>query len=199
MKSSTNDSKDQPVILFASQKDWAKWLDKNHANSPGVWVRLAKKASALKSVNYAEALEVALWYGWIDGQKKSYDADSSLQKFTPRRPKSIWSKINREKAEALINAGKMKPAGLQAIEKAKQDGRWDAAYDSQSKATVPEDFQVELDKNKRAKEFFATLKSVNRYAILFRIQTAKKAETRARRIQQFIEMLERNETIHPQS
>ncbi len=186
-------------MLFASQKDWAKWLDKNHANSSGVWVRLAKKASELKSVNYAEALEVALCYGWIDGQKKSYDADSSLQKFTPRRPKSIWSKINRGKAEVLIKAGKMKPAGLQAIEKAKQDGRWDAAYDSQSKATVPEDFQVELDKNKKAKEFFATLKSVNRYAILFRIQTAKKAETRAKRIQQFIEMLERNETIHPQS
>ena len=199
MKAPDDKSKDQPVMLFASQKDWEKWLSKNHSIASGVWVRLAKKASALKSVNYAEALEVALCYGWIDGQKKSYDADSSLQKFTPRRPKSIWSKINREKAEVLITAGKMKPAGLLAIEKAKQDGRWDAAYDSQSKATVPEDFQMELDKNKKAKEFFATLKSVNRYAILFRIQTAKKAETRARRIQQFIEMLERNETIHPQS
>ena len=187
------------MMLFASQKDWAKWLGKNHAASSGIWMRLAKKASTLKSANYAEALEVALCYGWIDGQKKSYDADSSLQKFTPRRPKSIWSKINREKAEALIAAGKMKPAGLRAIEAAKQDGLWDAAYDSQSKATVPEDFQVELDKNKTARDFFATLKSVNRYAILFRIQTAKKAETRTKRIQQFIEMLERNETIHPQS
>ncbi len=186
-------------MLFVSQKDWAKWLDKNHATSSGVWVRLAKKASALTSVNYAEALDVALCYGWIDGQKKSYDADSSLQKFTPRRPKSIWSKINREKADALIAAARMKPAGLQAIEKAKEDGRWDAAYDSQSKATVPNDFQVELDAHPKAKEFFATLKSVNRYAILFRIQTAKKAETRAKRIQQFIEMLERSETIHPQS
>jgi len=199
MKPSADKSKDQPVLLFTSQKDWAKWLDKNHANSSGIWMRLAKKASELKSVNYAEALDVALCYGWIDGQKKSYDEESWLQKFTPRGAKSIWSKINREKAEALIATGKMKPAGLQAIEKAKLDGRWDAAYDSQSKATVPEDFQVELDKNKKAKDFFATLKSVNRYAILFRIQTAKKAETRAKRIQQFIQMLERNETIHPQS
>lgn len=199
MKVSINNSKDQPIILFANQKDWAKWLDKNHANSSGIWMRLAKKAAALESVSYADALDVALCYGWIDGQKKTYDADSWLQKFTPRGAKSIWSKINREKAESLIQAGKMNAAGLLAIEKAKQDGRWEAAYDSQSKASVPEDFQLELDRNLKAKEFFASLKSVNRYAILFRIQTAKKAETRAKRIQQFIEMLERNETIHPQT
>lgn len=186
-------------MLFASQKDWAKWLDKNHANSSGLWLRLAKKASELKSVSYAEALDVALCYGWIDGQKKSFDETSWLQKFTPRGVKSIWSKINREKAEALIKAETMKPAGLQAIEKAKQDGRWDAAYDSQSKATISEDFQAELDRNPKAKDFFAKLNSANRYAILWRIQTAKKAETRARRIQQFIEMLERSETIHPQA
>lgn len=186
-------------MLFTSQKDWAKWLDKNHACSAGLWLRLAKKASELKSVTYAEALDVALCYGWIDGQKKSYDEESWLQKFTPRGAKSIWSKINREKAESLIQAGTMKPAGLQAIEKAKQDGRWEAAYDSQSKASVPEDFQAELDRNPKAKEFFAKLNSANRYAILWRIQTAKKAETRARRINQFIEMLERNETIHPQA
>ncbi len=197
MKTSADKSKDQPVMLFASQKDWAKWLDKNHAASSGIWMRLAKKAAELQSVNYAEALDVALCYGWIDGQKKSHDADSWLQKFTPRGTKSIWSKINREKAEALIKAGKMKPAGLLAIEKAKQDGRWEAAYDSQSKATVPEDFQAELDGNPKAKEFFAALNSVNRYAILFRIQTAKKAETRGKRIHQFIQMLEKGEKIHP--
>ncbi|MFN0107777.1 MAG: YdeI/OmpD-associated family protein [Blastocatellia bacterium] len=197
MKPSTDKSKDQPVMLFASQKDWAKWLDKNHAASSGIWMRLAKKAADLKSVNYAEALDVALCYGWIDGQKKSYDVDSWLQKFTPRGAKSVWSKINRAKADELIAAGKMKTAGLQAIEKAKQDGRWEAAYDSQSKATVPDDFQVELDGNPKAKKFFATLNSVNRYAILFRIQTAKKAETRAKRIQLFIQMLEKGEKIHP--
>ncbi|MGH9802318.1 MAG: YdeI/OmpD-associated family protein, partial [Blastocatellia bacterium] len=161
-----------------------------------IWMRLAKKASELKSANYAEALDVALCYGWIDGQKKSYDADSWLQKFTPRGAKSIWSKINREKAQELIEAGRMKPAGLKTIESAKQDGRWEAAYDSQSKATVPDDFQAELDRSPKAKSFFATLNSVNRYAILFRIQTAKKAETRAKRIQQFIQMLEKNEKIH---
>ncbi len=197
MKVSTNNSKDQPIILFPNQKDWAKWLDKHHATSTGIWMRLAKKAAALESVSYADALDVALCYGWIDGQKKSYDADSWLQKFTPRGAKSIWSKINREKAKSLIAAGMMKPAGLLAIEKAKQDGRWEAAYDSQSKASVPDDFQAELNRHPKANEFFATLNSANRYAILFRIHTAKKKETRARRIQQFIEMLERGEKLHP--
>lgn len=197
MKSPADKSKVQSVMLFASQKDWAKWLDKNHAASSGIWMRLAKKTAELKSVNYAEALDVALCYGWIDGQKKSYDADSWLQKFTPRGAKSVWSKINRGKAEELIAAGKMTPAGLLAIEKAKQDGRWEAAYDSQSKAAVPEDFQSELEGNPKAKEFFVSLNSANRYAILFRIQTAKKAETRGKRIQQFIQMLEKGEKIHP--
>jgi uncharacterized protein YdeI (YjbR/CyaY-like superfamily) len=175
-----------PIMLFQHPKDWAAWLDKNQATSSGLWLRLAKKASGLESASYAEALEVALCYGWIDGQKKSYDETSWLQKFTPRGVKSIWSKINREKAQALIQSGQMKPAGLQAIEAAQQDGRWDAAYDSASNATVPSDFQIELDKNALAKAFFATLDRTNRYAILFRIQTAKKAETRAKRIQQFI-------------
>lgn len=197
MKPSTDNSKDQPVVLFASQKDWAAWLNKNHAASSGLWLRLAKKAAALQSLTYAEALDVALCYGWIDGQKKSFDQESWLQKFTPRGAKSIWSKINREKVEALIKAGKMKPAGLQAIEKAKQDGRWEAAYDSQSKATVPDDFQAELDRNPEAKAFFATLNKANRYALLFRIQTAKKAEIRAKRIIQFIEMLEKQKSFHP--
>jgi uncharacterized protein YdeI (YjbR/CyaY-like superfamily) len=197
VKSKRNTAGDIPVLLFKRAKDWSSWLDKNYATSSGVWLRLAKKESDLMSTSYAEAIEVALCYGWIDGQKKSYDEQSWLQKFTPRGAKSIWSKINREKAEKLIESGQIKPAGLQAIERAKQDGRWDAAYDSQSSAKVPSDLQAELDRHPKAKAFFATLNSVNRYAILFRIQTARKAETRARRIQQFIQMLERNETIYP--
>jgi uncharacterized protein YdeI (YjbR/CyaY-like superfamily) len=185
-----------PVILFATPKDWEAWLKANHAESSGLWLRLAKKNSGMESVNYAEALDVALCYGWIDGQSKSYDEATWLQKFTPRGKKSIWSKINREKVAALIKSKRMKAAGLKAVESAKQDGRWDAAYDSPSKATVPEDFQAALDQNAKAKAFFATLTGANRYAILFRIQTAKKAETREKRIRQFIEMLEKHETIH---
>jgi uncharacterized protein YdeI (YjbR/CyaY-like superfamily) len=162
-----------------------------------VWVRLAKKGSPITSTDYQQTLEVALCYGWIDGQKKSYDETSWLQKFTPRRPKSIWSKINREKAQALIDNGQMKPAGMCAIEAAQQDGRWEAAYEPQSKATVPEDLQAALDANAKAKAFFETLNSANRYAILFRIHQTKKAETRAKRINDFIGMLERHEKIYP--
>jgi uncharacterized protein YdeI (YjbR/CyaY-like superfamily) len=186
-----------PVLLFESQADWAAWLDAHHAESPGLWLRLAKKASGIPSVNYDQALEAALCYGWIDGQKKSYDETSWLQKFTRRGPKSIWSKINREKATRLIESGQMKPAGLEAVERAKQDGRWDAAYDSSSSASVPSDLQAALDGNAEARAFFATLNSANRYAILFRIQTAKRAETRAKRIQEFIGMLERHEKLYP--
>lgn len=197
MKSPQNTGNDLPVLLFEHQKSWAAWLDKNHATSSGVWLRLAKKASGIMSVSYDEALEVALCYGWIDGQKKSDDESAWLQKFTPRGAKSIWSKVNREKAQKLIASGQMKPAGLQAVERARQDGRWDAAYDSPSRATVPADFQAELDRNAQAKAFFGTLNGSNRYAILFRIQTARKAETRARRIQEFIRMLEQHEKLHP--
>ncbi|GIK38195.1 MAG: hypothetical protein BroJett011_20280 [Chloroflexota bacterium] len=197
MKSLSNPPNDLPIILFEQQKDWADWLDRHHTESAGIWLRLAKKASGVQSISYDEAVEVALGYGWIDGQKKSYDDISWLQKFTPRGAKSIWSKINREKAERLIASGHMKPAGLQAVEAAKRDGRWEAAYDSQSRATVPDDFQAALDKHAEAKVFFATLNSANRYAILWRIQTAKKAETRARRIQQFIEMLKKGEKLYP--
>ena len=197
MNPTRNTGKDLPVLLFEQQHDWAVWLDEHHGTSPGLWLRLAKKASGLQSVSYDEALEVALCYGWIDGQKKSYDDASWLQKFTPRGPKSIWSKINRAKAEALIASGRMQPAGLKAVESAKQDGRWDAAYDSPRSATVPDDFQAALDQNAKAKAFFATLNSTNRYAILFRIQTAKKAETRAKRIQEFIRMLEQHEKLYP--
>ena len=196
MKASKSTDHEIPTLLFPKQKDWADWLRKNHAKSSGVWLRLAKKNSGSQSVSYAEALEIALCYGWIDGQKKPYDELFWLQKFTPRGVKSIWSKINKAKAGELIKSGRMKPAGLNAVERAKQDGRWDAAYDSPSVSTVPADFQARLNKSAKARAFFATLNSANRYAILFRIQTAKKAETRARKIEQFIEMLERKEKLH---
>jgi len=188
---------DLPTLPFVTKNKWASWLAKQHDKSVGVWLKLAKKDSSIPSVTYDEALEAALCYGWIDGQKKGFDDKYWLQKFTPRGPKSIWSKINTVKAEKLIASGEMKPAGLKAIELAKQDGRWEAAYESQKNISVPEDFESELNQNKKAKAFFATLNSVNRYAILFRIQTAKKAETRVRRIQQFVEMLERGEKLYP--
>jgi len=159
-------------------------------------LKLAKKDSGISSVTYDEAVGVALCYGWIDGQKKGFDDKYWLQKFTPRGQKSIWSKINTVKAEKLIESGEMKPAGLKAIEAAKKDGRWEQAYESQKTISIPEDFQAALDKNKKAKAFFVTLKSAERYSFLFRIQTAKKPETRKKRIQQYIEMLEKNEKIH---
>lgn len=188
---------DLPILLFEKPGDWAAWLEEHRATAPGLWLRLAKKAADLQSISYAEALEVALCYGWIDGLKKSYDDSSWLQKFTPRGKKSLWSKINREKAEALIKSGQMKPSGLQEIERARQDGRWEAAYDSPKNATVPEDFQAELERNPKAKAFFESLNNTNRYAVLWRIQTATKAETRTKRMQQLLAMLERNEKIHP--
>jgi len=189
-------SVDLSILPFANRKKWADWLAKQHDKSPGVWMKLAKRDSGIASVTYEEALDVALCYGWIDGQKKGFDEKYWLQKFTPRGPKSIWSKINTEKVERLIKSGEMQPAGLKAIEAAKKDGRWDAAYASQKNISIPEDFQAALEKNKKAKDFFATLKSSERYSFLFRIQTAKKAETRTKRIQQFIEMLEKNEKFH---
>ncbi|SDY44010.1 Uncharacterized conserved protein YdeI, YjbR/CyaY-like superfamily, DUF1801 family [Collimonas sp. OK242] len=186
-----------PIQLFDRQKDWAAWLKKNHDKSPGVWLRLAKKSSDRTSVSYPEALESALCFGWIDGQKKSDDDDFWLQKFTPRSVKSIWSRINRDNALKLIESGRMMPSGLKEIERARNDGRWDAAYDSASASTVPADFQAALDASPRAQTFFASLNSSNRYAVLFRIQTAKKAETRAKRIQDYTRMLERHEKFHP--
>ncbi len=185
-----------PILPFASQSKWADWLAKQYDKSAGVWLKLAKKDSGISSVTLAEALDIALCYGWIDGQRLSFDEKYYLQKYTPRRPKSIWSKINVEKVEHLIASGQMKPAGLKAIEAAKADGRWAQAYDSQKNISVPEDFQAALKKNKKASSFFATLKSGERYSFLFRIHTAKKAETREKRIQQFIEMLEKNEKFH---
>jgi uncharacterized protein YdeI (YjbR/CyaY-like superfamily) len=187
----------QSILLFRRQKDWQDWLDDNHATSSGVWLRMAKKGSAVQSVSYGEALEAALCYGWIDAQKKGESEQAWLQRFTPRRTKSIWSKVNREKAAALIKAGRMQPAGLEQIARAKRDGRWVAAYDSPANAEVPDDLQAALDRNAQAQAFFLSLDRANRYAILWRIQTVKKAETRARRIRQFIEMLERHEKVHP--
>ena len=192
-----SESSELLILPFASQSKWADWIAKQHDKSAGVWLKLAKKDSGISSVTYTEALEVALCYGWIDGQKNSFDEKYFLQKFTPRRPKSIWSKINVEKVERLIASGQMKPAGLKAIEAAKADGRWEQAYASQKNISVPEDFQSALDRNKKAKSFFETLNSANRYSFLFRIETAKKAETRARRIQELVEMLEKNEKFHP--
>jgi len=186
---------DLPILPFESQQKFADWLAKHHNQSDGVWLKLAKKGSDLPSVTYDEAVETALCYGWIDGQKQGFDEKFWLQKFTPRRSKSIWSKINREKAEKLIASGRMQPAGLAAAELAKQDGRWQAAYDSQKTITVPDDFQAELDKNPKAKAFFETLTSAKRYSFLFRIQTAKKPQIREKRIRQFVEMLERSESF----
>jgi uncharacterized protein YdeI (YjbR/CyaY-like superfamily) len=192
----TNTPDGFPVRLFKSKQDWAAWLEKNHRKSAGLWLRMAKKGSQLRSVSYQEALEVALCYGWIDGQKRPESEHAWLQKFLSRSSRSIWSKINRAKALALIASGEMNPSGLDAIENAKTNGRWDAAYDSPSGATVPSDFQAALDANPKATAFFKTLDRANRYAILWRIQTVKKAETRARKIEQFVGMLARKEKIH---
>ncbi|MFI4957624.1 MAG: YdeI family protein [Lysobacterales bacterium] len=176
---------------------WAAWLAKNHRASEGIWLRLAKKSADTSSVTYTEAIDVALCYGWIDGQKQADNEHFWLQRFTPRSARSIWSKINRDKATKLMANGQMKEAGLKEIERAKNDGRWDAAYDSARTAEVPIDFQAALDRNPKAKAFFATLNSSNRYAILFRIHTAKKIETRESRIQKFVQMLENHEKLHP--
>lgn len=186
-----------PVRLFKSKQDWAAWLAKNHRTGAGLWLRLAKKDSPLQSVSYKEALEVALCHGWIDAQKRPESDQAWRQKFLPRSTRSIWSKINREKALALIASGEMKAAGIEAIENAKKNGLWETAYDSPSAASVPDDFQSALDASPRAAAFFAVLDRANRYAVLWRIQTAKKAETRARKIEQFIAMLEREEKLHP--
>jgi uncharacterized protein YdeI (YjbR/CyaY-like superfamily) len=197
MSSPTTPGDGLPVMLFETQADFEAWLDEHHASASGAWLRLAKKASGLRSLSYDEAVEAGLCFGWIDGQKKGYDERSWLQRFTPRGPQSIWSKVNRAKAEALIAAGRVRPAGLAAVERARQTGRWDAAYDPASTATVPEDLQAALDASERANAFFKTLSGANRYALLFRIQTAKKPETRARRIREFIDMLEGGEKLYP--
>jgi uncharacterized protein YdeI (YjbR/CyaY-like superfamily) len=184
-----------PTLPFESKKKWAGWLAKQHDKSAGAWIKLARKGSEIPSVTYKEAVEVALCYGWIDGQAGSFDDKYWLVKFTPRRPKSIWSQINTKRVEQLISSGEMKPSGLKAVEAAKQDGRWAAAYGSQKNIAVPADFQSALNKNKKAKAFFESLTGSRRYMFLFRIETAKKTETRERRIRQFVEMLEKEETF----
>ena len=186
-----------PILTFTTQSDWEAWLGAHGGEAAGAWLRIAKKEADQPTVTYAEALESALCHGWIDGQKKAESEHYWLQRFTPRTARSIWSQVNKAKAEALLAAGRMRPAGLREIERARQDGRWDRAYAPAGKATVPDDLQQALDAHPQAKAFFATLNSQNRYAILFRIQHVKKAETRARKIAQYVEMLERGETLHP--
>ena len=186
-----------PILTFPEQGAWEAWLRQHFSDAEGVWLKIAKKGAGVMTVNYDEALEVALCFGWIDSQISAYDRQYYLHKFSLRRPKSKWSKVNREKAEALIAAGRMQPAGLKQVELARADGRWEAAYDPQSQIEVPEDLQRELDLNPPAKAFFSSLNAVNRYAILHRIQDAKKPETRLARIRKFVEMLSRKEKIYP--
>ncbi len=184
-----------PITAFATREAWADWLEEHHAASPGVWLKIAKKGAIEASVTQAEAVEVALCFGWIDSQKSALDESFSLQRFTPRRARSLWSRINRDKAQELIARGEMRPAGLREIERAKADGRWESAYEPQRTATVPEDLQAALDHNEAARASFATLSGANRYAILHRIHTAKRPETRARRIAQFVAMLAEGKTL----
>lgn len=200
MENKTNVSKtnqnDLQIILFGRSKEWEDWLEQNHADTKGIWLRLSKKNSGISSVTYSEALEVALCYGWIDGQAKKYDEHSYLQKFTPRRPQSIWSKRNIEHIKRLIKEGKMKLSGLKEAEKAKADGRWERAYDSPGNMVLPEDFLRELSKSKKAEAFFESLSKTNKYSIAWRLQTAKKPETREKRMKAILEMLERGEKFH---
>ena len=185
-----------PIIAFESIEAWARWLTENHATSKGVWLKLRKKASVQESVTYAEALDTALCYGWIDGQKKPYDESFWLQRFTRRRLNSKWSKKNTEHAARLIKTRKMKSAGLAEVKAAKNDGRWELAYDSQSNATIPEDFLRELKKDNKALEFFKTLNKTNLYSIAYRLQTAKKPETRVKRMNVILEMMKSGKKFH---
>jgi len=185
-----------PIIEFKTTEKFETWLEKNQENSNGLWLKIFKKDSGIKTISYAEALDVALCYGWIDGQKNTFDELAYLQKFCPRREKSIWSKINIGHVERLIEAGRMKPAGLKAIDKAKANGNWEKAYDSPSKMTIPEDFLKELRKNKKAEAFYKGLNKTNLFSIGFRLQTAKKQETREKRMKEIIEMLARGEKFH---
>lgn len=188
---------DLPVVPFATTDELEAWLDEHHARAPGVAIKLAKKGSGIPSVTHDEAVKVALCFGWIDGQAKSLDDTWWVQRFTPRRARSKWSKRNCGFATELIESGKMRAAGRAEIERAKADGRWEAAYDSPANATVPDDLQAELDRHPTAKEFWATLDGANRYAVLYRVQDAKKPETRARRIAQLVAMLDEQKKLHP--
>ncbi|HEX3173688.1 MAG TPA: YdeI/OmpD-associated family protein [Solirubrobacterales bacterium] len=185
-----------PIVLFASPAELEAWLEASHSDSPGLWLKIAKKGSGVESVSYAQALELALCFGWIDSQKRAFDERCFLQRFTPRRPRGKWSRINRDAAERLIAAGRMRPAGLAEVEAAKADGRWAAAYAGQRTAQVPDDLRRELEANPAARDFFDGLDSTNRYAIVYRLNDAKKPETRERRLRKFVAMLERGEKIH---
>ena len=187
---------DLQIISFKSPKEWAGWLAKNHSKSNGIWLKFFKKNSGIASISHSEALDEALCYGWIDGQIKKYDQTSWLHKFTPRRLKSIWSKRNIEHINRLIGAGKMKPSGFREVEMAKTDGRWERAYDSPGAMQVPEDFLKELSRNKKAKAFFETLNKANIYSITWRLQTAKKPETREKRMKAIIKMLTQGKKFH---
>lgn len=187
---------DLQIIPFSSPSEWELWLEQNHAVSTGIWLQIFKKDSGIASVNYAQALDVALCYGWIDGQLKSIDDLSYMQRFTPRRPKSIWSKRNIEHIARLIKEGRMKPAGLKEAEAAKADGRWEVAYDGQASMSLPADFLEQLSKNKKALAFYESLNKASKYAVAWRIQTAKRAETRKKRMKEILEMLSREEKFH---
>lgn len=191
-----SDKRDRAVLSLVSPRAWESWLSKHHATSSGVWLKIVKKNSKMKGPSYEEALDAALCFGWIDGQKDVFDGDYWLQRFTPRTPRSKWSRINVEKAVRLTKQGRMRTAGLIQINEAKADGRWDAAYEPQGAASVPDDLRRALDKNRKARAFFESLDGRNRYAILYRIQDAKKPETRARRIQTYVAMLNEGRKIH---
>lgn len=187
-----------PILSFKNIESFEKWLAKNHLKTEGIWMKIAKVKSGITSINYAEALDTALCYGWIDGLRRSLDADYFVQKFTPRRANSIWSVVNKKKVAALIKEGKMKDAGKAAIKQAKTNGRWNDAYDSQRTIAVPAGLQQALEENQKAKTFFSKLSSQNRYAILFRLNQLKREETKEKRIKEYVNMLERHETIYPQ-
>jgi uncharacterized protein YdeI (YjbR/CyaY-like superfamily) len=188
---------EEPQIAFASAATWHEWLEAEHDRATGVWLRIAKKGAAEPTISYADALDGALCFGWIDAQTRSLDESYWLKRFTPRRPGSKWSKINTEKAEALLAAGRMQPAGLREVDSARADGRWAAAYAGQRTIEVPDDLRLALAANPGAAAFFATISSINRYAILYRLTTVKRAETRARKIAQYVQMLAEHKTIHP--
>ena len=186
-----------PVISFESGAAWEAWLEAEHASSPGVWLKIAKKGASVPTVSYPDALAGALCFGWIDGQKGRLDDDYWLQRFTPRKPGSRWSRVNTDKAAALIEAGRMRPAGLAEVERAKADGRWAAAYEPQSASSVPDDLAAELARDDSARAFFETLDGANRYAIVHRIASARRPETRARRIATYVAMLAEHKKIYP--
>lgn len=185
-----------PIVQLADPAAWERWLEEHAEHSDGVWLKIAKKATGLRTVTHPEALEVALCFGWIDGQRAAHDESFFLQRFTRRGPRSKWSQINRESAKKLIEQGRMRPGGMRQVQAAQADGRWEAAYEPQSRATVPEDLQRELDRNPQARAFFETLRGANRYAVIYRVCDAKRPETRAKRIARFVEMLGEGKTLH---